>query len=389
MQPTPTRHLLLLGACTLAPIGLGIAMHAEHMEAIAAGELCVEQGLGLTAASPEPIMLAVSTPVIVTPASASIPEPAGPGAGAYEFAHVIDIDGPQLVLATAIEDSWATDAPHYRGKVHDVFEVGEVWRNVDPERLPALPRAAIGRTVDVYSAAGRVCTARIGTPVLVGEMWGSIEYVADDELEVSGEGDDKVIDPGSAWDDSRRMLIAPLLDGGACADALWARDAALTEPLVYVAQEPSDLPSPVARRLLQRDPATRALGKAFAEHVADIDDEAFTTRRLVDRFTGIRWIEPTRGGELDVFTTDGEEFGGCGGFDPAWGAVSIDAFGTPTHAWLHDDTDEVRAIVDLDGDGQPEVLADTWLAPTRLLALGDELAELSVLPEVPFYGCPC
>ena len=388
MNRTTARQVALLCAAALVPFALGYAMHLEHEEAIRA---CEAQPAATTVIAGETRVLAMPTPIAVTPASTDAPQPVGPGAGAYEFAHVIDIDGPHIVLATAIEDAWATDAPHYKGAVHDVFEVGEVWRNVAVDRLPTLPRAAVGRTVDVYSAAGRVCTARIGTPSLVGEMWGSIEYMGDDELEVEQDGDKRVIDPASAWDDSRRLLVAPLEDGGACADALWARDSALAQPLVYVAQEGVDLPSPVARRLLQRAPETKALAKAFAEHVADItDDEPFTTRKLVDRFTGIRWIEPTRGGELDVFTTDGEEFGGCGGFDPAWGAVSIDAYGTPTHAWLHEATDEVRAVVDLDADGRPEVIADTWLAPTRLLTLGDDdVTELSVLPEVPFYGCPC
>lgn len=387
MFRTTSRQLTLLSACAAAPITLGIAMHLEHEAAEAA---CAAQPLPAAPVTiAPPVLIPVPTPIVVAPPAAAAPEPVGPGAGAYEFAFVTDIEGPHIVLATTIDDAWATDAPHYRGTVHDVFEVGEVWRNVAVDRLPAQPRAAIGRTVSVYSPAGRVCTARIGTPVLVGELWGSSEYMADDELELSENGDVKEVDPGSVWDDSRRLLVAPLEGGGGCEAAVWARDASLSEPLVYVAQEADDLPSPVARRLLQRAPETRELAKTFEQHVAEMSDDLFTTRRLVDRFVGIRWIEPTRGGELDVFTTDGEEFGGCGGFDPVWGAVSIDAFGTPTHTWLDGVSDEVVAIVDLDADGKPEVVSDSWLAPRRLVTLDAKITELSVLPEVPFYGCPC
>src|SRR5690242_7901392 len=96
MNRTTARQVALLCAAALVPFALGYAMHLEHEEAIRA---CEAQPAATTVIAGETRVLAMPTPIAVTPASTDAPQPVGPGAGAYEFAHVIDIDGPHIVLA--------------------------------------------------------------------------------------------------------------------------------------------------------------------------------------------------------------------------------------------------------------------------------------------------
>lgn len=395
MLSLTTRQSLLLGLAACAPIALGVATHLEHE---AAERACLDDD---AAPAAETVVEVVPQIVpIVTPIPIAAPVPTDDLAGAYAFAFVVDVPTPHVVLATATElgdgaiEAMATGASHFRGAATDAFIDQPVWRDIDATRLPERARLAVGRHVRVYSSAGRVCVARIGKPVAVSERSGKIEYMADDEVTELGEGEDATIDPASLWDDGRRLVVAPL-EGASCEGGIWARDIALSEPLVYVAQQdgdaPAELPSPVARRMVQRSRALEPIAAAFADHVRGFTDDAFTTRRLVDRLVGQRWIEPTRGGELDVFTTDGDEFGGCGGFDPAWAAISVDAEGGPVESvWADAQADYVQAVFDLDADGRPEVFAPSWLGPTHVFTLEpDGLREFAVLADVPYYGCPC
>jgi hypothetical protein len=323
------------------------------------------------------------------------------GLGAIDFAFVVDIDGPHVVIATddvtaalGLEQA-AVDAPHFRGPPSNDSLDQPVWRSVDPERLPLAMRATVGRHLRVFSRLGRACTAKVGKPALVSQLDGTIDYVADDEITLVEHGEDApaAIEPASLWDDGRVLLVAPLVGPG-CEGATWARDFDLSEPLVYAEASETDasvVASPVSRRVVARSSALAPVAAAFAEHVAQFDDEAFTTRRLADRLVGRRWVEPRRGAWLDVFTTDGEEFGGCGGFDPAWAAIAAGIDGTPAEpVWADAATDAIQAVIDLEGDGRLEVIADSWLGPTKLVALDAEgPRDLATLSAVPFFGCPC
>lgn len=382
MRLTTARQAFVLAAAAAVPVTVGVHSHLEHRAAI---EACEARPM-TRVMIPTPVVTPVvvqDAPIVVEPI-----EPAVQGTTPVDFAFVVDVDGPHVVLSTTVLDAWATDAPHYRGDDTNIFEGGNVWRGVEPERLPDELRGQLGRRVVVYSASGRVCEATIGAPSMVGELTGSIAYVGDDDVEL-GEAPNTVV-AASIWDDARVTLVAPLEGGGDCEDALWARDAELPAPRVYRAASEDDLPSPVARRLLQRDPALRTAGKEFARHIAGMDDPAFTTRRLGDRLRGVRWIEPSSGAELDVFVTDGEEFGYCGGFDPAWGAVGFDAEGNPAHSWFDTHGDDVIAVLDLDGDARPEVVTLEVFGSNKLVTLDvDGMEVYAELPQVPFYGCPC
>ncbi|MBX7079548.1 MAG: hypothetical protein K1X88_10205 [Nannocystaceae bacterium] len=397
MRLTPARQVFVLAAAAAVPVTVGIHMHLEHLEVARA---CALEAPSVSESVPQPAaisLLPVPTPVVAV-APAPVVAVAGPPASALEFAHVIHAEGALVVLATTVDPSWAVDPPHtHRPRGNDLDDV-PAFRNVALERLPEAARVAIGRSMTVWSPTGHVCTATVGRPVLVGEAWGAREYL-------EGAEDDAARTPTSdaeeLWQNSRVVLAAPLASSEDCSLGLWARDAELSTPRIYLAQSDDDLPSPVARRLLQRDPAVRKAAREFdtfaRETLMPQDDEgadadAFTTRRLVDRFVGRRWIDPSAGGELDIFVTEGDEFGGCGGFGPSWGAVSIDREGTPFAAAYDELGDSALAVFDLEGDGRPEVLTEQWLGPTQLLGLsedGETFARRSELAPVPFWGCPC
>ncbi|MFO0637114.1 MAG: hypothetical protein U0168_30175 [Nannocystaceae bacterium] len=342
-------------------------------------------------------MLPIATPVVApAPAAVESIAVASPPAHALAFAHVIHADGAHVVLSTTVDPQWAVDPPHTRRRRGNDVDDVPAFRNVALERLPEAARAAIARPMTVWSATGHVCTATVGRPVLVGEFWGDHESMDDGEKPRTA-----LAEAVERWGDSRVVLAAPLLASDDCSLGLWARDAELPAPRIYLAQSGEDLPSPVARRLLQRDPEVRKAAREFDAFVREnltpsegeaADTELFTTRRLIDRFVGRRWVEPTSGHELDVFVTEGDEFGGCGGVGPSWGGVSVDPEGTPFAAAYDDVGEAVLAVFDLEGDGRAEVLTEQWLGPTQLVGVsadGETFARRSELPAVPYWGCPC
>lgn len=395
MPISTARQLVVLGAAACVPLALGIAMHLEHL---ATQRACLADACTAAAVTvpDEPVVIAVPTPVMVQPDAA--PEDLR---GAYDFAFVANLPTPHIVLTSEADvgeaafEALAMGGPRYRGTPGDDRFDHPVWRDVDASRLPERARLAIGRDVHVYSASGRVCTARIGQPTLVSEMSGTIEYFA--QYDYSADDDDEAIeihepaiaDPASIWSAGRRLVVAPL-EGDGCDDALWVRDVALAEPLVYVpriVEVSADLPSPAARRMVQRSAALRPIAAAFAEHAAQLDDDG---PGLFDRLEGQTWLEPRRATELAVFAAVGEEFGGCGGYDAAWAAIAVDGEGSPVApVWADAKTDWIEAVFDLDADGTPEVLAQTRLGTLRVYRLGEALRELAMLGEVPAYGCPC
>ncbi|MEO8550873.1 MAG: hypothetical protein ABI678_12895 [Kofleriaceae bacterium] len=51
------------------------------------------------------------------------------------------------------------------------------------------------------------------------------------------------------------------------------------------------------------------------------------------------------------------------------------------------DLANIEALVDLDGDGIPELLGSGWISPTH--AFYDQALQPIVSYDVPFFGCPC
>jgi hypothetical protein len=373
------RPLLLLSAAALAPITLGIAMHLEH---VAAAEACTADLDAWTAMPTTSAAPADANADAIVPRSMPIPVPVAEPITdhALPFAFVVDIDGPHIVLATTIDERWIDGAPRFRTGPSDEEHGAVLERDLAISHLPAEVLAAVGRRVRVYSADGEVCTARVGMPQLVGELWGDLLDWGPEMVGVSGEQ--------QSWDASRRTLVAPLATDGECGTPLWARDAALPAPAVFTRTD-GHVPK-VARKALLADPGVRDyardLRRAFEERRNA--DETAPIPTLMQRSVGQRW-QDARGNEVFTLAFTGDEFGGCGGFEPAWSAyVPTDGAGVTA---IDRAGDDAIAVVDLDRDGRVEVLTTTWMGPTRLVEIGgaDALRQRASLDDVPFFGCPC
>jgi hypothetical protein len=48
---------------------------------------------------------------------------------------------------------------------------------------------------------------------------------------------------------------------------------------------------------------------------------------------------------------------------------------------------EITSLIDVDGDGIPEILGAGWISPTS--AIYDLEENMIVSYDVPFFGCPC
>jgi hypothetical protein len=374
------RPLLLLSAAALAPIALGIAMHLEH---VAAAEACTADLDAWTAMPTTSSAPADASADSIVPRSMPIPVPiAEPITDhAMPFAFVVDVEGPHIVLATTIDERWIDGPPRFRGRPNDEEHYAILDRNVAIAQLPPEVLAAVGRRMRVYSADGEVCTARIGMPQLVGELWGDLyEFGPEESQGMSPEQ--------QSWEVSRRTLVAPLATDGECGSPQWARDAALPAPAVFTRTD-GHVPK-TARKALLADPGVRDYARDMRQAFEEVRDADETTPipTLMQRSVGQRW-QDARGHEVFTLTFTGDEFGGCGGFEVAWSAfVPTDGGGVTA---IDRAGDDVLAVVDLDRDGRVEVLTTTWMGPTRLVEIGgaDALEERASLGDVPFFGCPC
>ncbi len=374
--------LLVTAACI--PVALGIATHYQ-LEATA--RACAARA----STAPEVISVAVPLPPVVL----EVAKRPATGSSGLPFAFMSSLQPPHVVLAGAPSEGWAASPPRV---VQDEPGGAVIRRDVDASLLPPELRELAGRTMHAFSASGRVCTGTLGAPYLVSELDGDISMVVDDSVDPS-----QARDPNQIWQAGRRTLVAELVGADNCKEALWARDIALPEPVIYTQQPEDDLPPNAARRAITALPEFTKMADQFAAEVSSWQDEPFTTRRLIDRLHPRRWRTSDGTGELAIYGVDGDEFNGCGGMSPAWGAAIIDGGGV-SHAFFDEHDDVVLAVVDLDQDGLPEILTDGWMAEQRVLEprlrsdpsengfAEKSFARPSVstkLEPVPYFGCAC
>lgn len=370
-------------------------MHLEHEATLRA---CAAEPA--TATATDVVTMAVPLPSMPTIVQAPAVVPATAQVGGLPFAFMSTLDRPHVVLATAPSDAWASGAPRL---LEETPGGAVIRRDIDLAALPTDLAALIGRNMHAFSASGRVCTGVLGAPYMVSELDGELRYmVMDAEPEQN-----PPLDPAKLWTEGRRTLVAELVSTQDCSDALWARDVTLPEPIVYTAQSDDEIPVAAARRAIVALPEFSALAREFATFVASFQDDSFTTRRLVDRLRPRAWRNPDGTSELAVYTLDGDEFGGCGGFANSWAAAIVEGRSV-RHAFLDEADDVVIAVVDLDRDGLPEILTEDWMTATRLVApriradrgevgftvksfagQSAESAVVTTLETVPFFGCPC
>lgn len=215
------------------------------------------------------------------------------------------------------------------------------------------------------------CKAKVTGFAVVSRLTGSTGYAGEDAE--NGWTAKNVLTNGSA-------MLAAELDG---CTGTYARDASLA-PIVVLETlgEPDDSQLDQARASILASAAARTTRQKWREYDETKrwqDDATFSFRLLRHPTTGVLWLS----GHAHVDH-------GCG--DPEvniWGLFRINDDGTLTTSQLRElgDLDSIDAFVDLEGDGELELVGKPWLGLDRMItrASGDEIDRLPLA----FFGCPC
>lgn len=332
--------------------------------------------------TPAPEEVAIVIPAAPAPQAPAVPAPApaapkpqpAPNPRAKELLFSFLVAGDSYVrladIVTADDESTGIAMPRH-GRARLVSQDG-VQAAVAPVKLadvPAAYRVWAGRSVTTDTG----CTAAIVGFSVVSRLIG---------------------DPGYAAGDIERWTAATVMEAGApmlvaqidtCAGT-YARDTSLP---------------PVVVPVTLRDPALEQAGIAALRASAPAEE---TQREWDEQLRGTSaapraWIR-----EPDAITAQvvrhpgtGETFvsvhghvgGGCG--DPqanVWGLFRVVGGKLETVALRQlGALDSIDALLDVDGDGELELLGKPWISTTQILTDvdGNELDQL----KLPFYGCPC
>ena len=437
------KQVLLLVAAASVPVSLGLTAWppaAVHdivvVHTPVAVPVAVEVAAEQAPASEPP---AAPAPVEVELIEVT-PQPAGfvYGRDFLWVTHDVEDGRPFAVLSLTPDEAWGTGEPRA------TEEHGLVIRELDETAVPAELRAMVGERVVVHGGGTPVCTAEVGPLRLVAQAEGELYLMLDSLPAVpAGEGDaepgsdampleeddpeefwtlpegeqnERVVEP--IWRDGRRLLVAPLTLDGACDDGgspRWARPVrrgdverleasrmrsrslvreflALPE-LVELSREFDDYVAGL-RQYEEEEAAAAAEAGPEPAPAPEPTPEARPLPRLSDRVKGRQWRTAEGTPAFVTMITEGEELmpEPCSGIPaPRWAIAPLDAEGKPG-ALVVGPYGMPSAILDLEGDAQWELLmdVDSYFTEPELLTITPEgLKQLSVLPSVPYWGCPC
>lgn len=329
--------------------------------------LCAAVGATVMAALAHPappapcvvVAPAVPTPLLV-PVVIEAPAPPAPAAATL----VLRAAGHSyLALAELAEDAEVTPA-HARGVLTDDEGVMTATAVVAPAAVPLAYRSWLGARVVVDEA----CEATVTGFEVVARLTGDLGYAGEDD---------------GAWTAARVMehggrVLAARLDG--CIGTL-AR-AATSPPVTVLAPVASEALEAQARAALLASPAAVA---AQAEWASYERTSAWTSADGIESTVLVGRHPRTGATFVSVQYRYGE---GCGGPNVnLWGLYRVDGAELVPVTVDRGAIEVVDRLVDIEGDGQLEVIGRTWAATGVVLAraAGTSLRTL----EVPFYGCGC
>jgi hypothetical protein len=279
------------------------------------------------------------------------------------------VAGEAVILHVDAPADWA------RGELFEPHGVARyrAAREVDLDRLPGDLALRIGRSVDLYGAAGRQCTVAIERLLLVAQYDGwSLDGVLGSKHEYE---DDWPVDVPreqireALWASQPKWLIGELAYDSNCADVMWARDIELPEPTILTESERSNPTLRARLRAFRRSPA-------FVEFAPEFEDY---------RTSGSAWLD-AQGETRLVELRFGEDESGCGN-EPLLHAIEVRRAGefeaTP---WPVDPL----AVFDADLDGEFELLYEVneqlagW--GRKLESAGSLARRVAVAADL---ACPC
>jgi len=233
--------------------------------------------------------------------------------------------------------------------------------------MPVIHRGWAGRQVIVDGT----CKATITGFAAVSRLYGDPAYagIEKDQWDVAS-----VMASGS-------QVLAARLDG--CSGS-FARDAALA-PAVTLESIHDERLAAAGRRALIASAATAEAKRSWDERKPT--DAAGPWWQHAEFSTSV--LRHPRTGATFVGVHAHAEFY-CGGPDiNAWGLYRVAADGTlaPVHEKRLELLHSIERVIDVEGDGELELIGHTWLGDSLVLAAAD--GKLIDSLDMPFYGCPC
>lgn len=278
---------------------------------------------------------------------------------------LFQLDGAPYLRIDDLED--ATGAKHTRTPLRMVSHDGKVaaFAPLEGAEVPAPYRAWLGREV----VAGASCRAKVTGLAVVSQLVGEAAYA-----DLDGDWT-----PEAVFENGRPMLAAKL---DSCGGELLARDAS-RGPVVIPAKLDNPKLVQSAKRTLLASPAGVQAETRWTEGGGRgrwRDSAAFDVRVVRHPGTHVTWVVAFARNQVDD----------CGLPETnLLGIYRVNGAGKllPVTARLVSELHELEAVIDLEDDGQLELVGKPWLGHDRLVT--DGKGEVVDRLEMPFYGCPC
>ena len=331
----------------------------------AAGITAIGAAFSLAAPPAATRVSVVSPPVLVQPSISEVAtanETTAQPLHSSEFALAFSAGGATYIK---VANALAEDLPkHGKPKLFSVDGIETAIARIDDAHVPAVHRAWRRVKVD------NTCDATVTGFYVVSRLTGDTGY---SNVEDGAWTASNVLEHGSA-------VIAAKLDG--CTGTL-ARDAALP-PVIFPEQLTNKALVAKARAAVIVSKAARQVQTEYADFDPkqswwEAEDAQFTAQVVKHPTTGVTWV--SMHAHMDR---------GCG--DPevnVWGLFRVQPDGSLVVAQLRrlDDLWSIDKLVDLDNDGELELIGTPWLGLDTVVTSGsgEELDRLSLS----FFGCPC
>lgn len=341
--------------------------HVRRTLIVALGCGAIGAVVGLAATPPaQTSTRTVTVQLVPAMEPASAPAATAQPLRSRELSLVFSAGGASYMKLTELGDSAEIMPKHGTPRLVSDDGVEAAIATVQGGDVPQAYRRWQGRSVVVDNS----CTTTVTGFAVVARLTGDTGYAGVDAEAWTATN---VLESGTA------VLAARLAD----CTGTFARDTAL--PAVVVPRELANekLASQARAALIASTPAREAQ-TAYSEVYPtgdwwDAEGAQLTAKVVEHPTTGITWV--SMHGHMDR---------GCG--DPevnVWGLFRVEPDGSLAAVQLRklDDLWSIDKLVDIDNDGELEVIGRPWLGLDTVVtrASGEELDRLSV----PFFGCPC
>jgi hypothetical protein len=334
--------------------------------------------------------------IALVAASPSAPVPAlPPAAEIAEIAMAVPTPAPRTAVAASEAPAPVADTVQllFRAGGATYMRLASVER--DDEGAIAWPRHGAPRLVTEGAAEVAIAAVRDADMPAVHRAWAGKQVVVDGTCRATVTGfavvSRLVGDPGYAGLEKERWDAASVMQTGAqvlaarldrCSGT-FARDAALA-PVVIPTPIRDERLARTGKSALIASAAAAEVAREWAEHGSGIegawwDHAEFSTTVLRHPRTGVTFVAVHAGTDF-----------GCGGPDVnLWGlyAAAADGALSPVHETRPGDLRAIDRIIDVEGDGELELIGRTWRGDDVMLT-GADGAEQEHL-DMQFYGCRC